>query len=86
MRASSSAGRRAPWATTAGPTLQKTPFEARGKQDGAPANCRSPVKAKQLQIPRAEMLALVMTAGAVYARFVGNCLAHRRRIPRVFLS
>ncbi len=40
----------------------------------------------ELQIPRAEMLALVMTAGAVYARFVANCLAHRRRIPRVFLS
>src|SRR6266568_3425444 len=28
-----------------GPTLQKTPFEAQGKQDGAPANCRSPAKA-----------------------------------------
>src|SRR6266566_5094186 len=28
-----------------GPTLQKTPFEAQGKQNGAPANCRSPAKA-----------------------------------------
>src|SRR6266566_2006306 len=24
-----------------GPTLRKTPFEAQGKQNGAPANCRS---------------------------------------------